>query len=78
MDVQSLKTIHFGKSVVIKFSNGVTSMMTKLNGNIVSRRPSLVSRLSVGAGSMHCDEDTADMQKSLKVFAVLEKIATHY
>ena len=70
--------MNFGESVVIKLSNGATSMTMKSNDDIVSRRPSLVPRLSVGAGSMRCKEDTADMRKSLKVSAILEKLATHY
>ena len=50
----------------------------KLNSDFVSRQPSLVPRLSVGVSSMCCNEDTADARKSLKVSAVLKKIATHY
>ena len=48
------------------------------NSDIVSRPPSLVSMLSVGVSPMRCNEDTADVRKSLKVYAVLEKLATHY
>ena len=62
----------FGETVVIQLSNSATSMTTKSNGDIVSRRPSLVPRLSVGTGSIGCNEDTADARKSLKVSAVLK------
>ena len=62
----------FCETAVIQLLNSATAMTTKLNGDIVSRWPSFVPRLSVGVGSMGCNEDTADVRKSLEVSVVLE------
>ena len=62
----------FCETVVIQLLYSATATTTKLNGDIVSCWPSLVPRLSVGVGSMGCNEDTADVRKSLEVSVVLE------